>query len=97
MAYKLLYKPAALKDLKAIFAWSLAKHPDTTERFASELFDRLDLLAVFPYLGEPIGRKPDVRRLLHAPLHVYYRIDDSKQTVEILHFWHASRQPPRAN
>jgi plasmid stabilization system protein ParE len=52
-----------LKDLKAIFAWSLAKHPDTTERFASELFDRLDLLAVFPYLGEPIGRKPGVRRL----------------------------------
>jgi hypothetical protein len=34
-----------------------------------------------------------VRRILHSPLHVYYRILLEQKTVEVLYFWHVSRYP----
>jgi plasmid stabilization system protein ParE len=32
--------------------------------------------------------------LLHSPLHVYYRLDEDREAIEILHFRHSSRQGP---
>ena len=95
MAFKLLYRPAALTELETIAAWSMEKHQGSTEQFASDLFNRLDILAAFPYLGAAVKNRPGLRRLLHSPLYVYYRVDEAKQAIEILHFWHSARRPPR--
>jgi plasmid stabilization system protein ParE len=73
----------------------MEKHPADTEKFANDLFNRLDLLAAFPYLGEGIKGRPNIKRLLHSPLYIYYRIDQLRESVEILHIWHSSRRPPR--
>jgi plasmid stabilization system protein ParE len=86
MAFKVLYHEDALADLEEIFEWSRERHPATTEQFADALFNHLDSLQVFP--------QPNVRRLLHSPLYVYYRVDEHRGSVEILHFWHVSRRPP---
>jgi plasmid stabilization system protein ParE len=82
-------------DLEVLFVWSRERNPRTTEQFASDLFNHLDLLKEFPFVGTPIKKEPNVRRLLHSPVYVYYRIDERREGVEILHFWHTSRQPPR--
>ena len=50
MAFKILYHEEALADLKEIFDWSREKHPQTTEQFANDLFDRIELLAALPLL-----------------------------------------------
>jgi len=94
MAFKILYHEDALADLEEIFEWSRQQHPDTTEQFSDVLFNHLDSLQVFPYLGAPVKGHPDVRRLLHSPPYVYYRVDANRGSVEILHFWHVSRRPP---
>lgn len=95
MAFKtILYHEAALADLQAIIEWSLEKHPSTTEQFANDLFDRLDLLLAFPQIGAPIQGHPQLRRLIHSPLYVYYRPDEDREAIEILHFWHISRKEP---
>jgi plasmid stabilization system protein ParE len=94
VAFKLRYHEDALADLEMLFDWSRDQHPGSTELFANDLFNHLDLLPVFPYIGVVVESEPSVRRLLHSPLHVYYRVDEARGAVEILHFWHASRQPP---
>jgi plasmid stabilization system protein ParE len=95
MAFKILYHEEALADLKETFHWSREKHPQTTEQFANDLFDRIELLAALPYIGTALKGYPHVRRLLHSPLYVYYRLNENRRTIEILHFWHCSRRDPQ--
>ena len=92
MAFKILYHEDSLADLEEIFEWSREKHPETTEQFANDLFDHLDLLHAVPYIGAPIKGHLQIRRLLHSPLYVYYRLDENRGAIEILHFWHSSRK-----
>jgi plasmid stabilization system protein ParE len=95
MAFKILYHEDALADLEEIFEWSREKHPETTEQFANDLFDHLDLLQALPYVGTPVKGHFRVRRLLHSPLYVYYRLVGNREAIEILHFWHSSRKDPK--
>ena len=95
MAFKILYHEDALADLEEIFEWSREKHPETTEQFANDLFDHIESLRAFPYIGAPIKGHPYLRRLLHSPLYVYYRLDENRGAIEILHFWHSSRKDPQ--
>jgi plasmid stabilization system protein ParE len=75
--------------------WSWDRHRETSERFAKALLNHVDLLQNFPYLGIPMKDFSGVRRLHHSPIHVYYRIDESRKMIEVLHFWHAARQRPK--
>ena len=95
MAFKILYHEDALADLEEIFDWSREKHPETTEQFADDLFDHLGLLEALPFVGTPVKGHPQVRRMLHSPLYVYYRVDENRGAIEILHFWHSSRKAPQ--
>jgi plasmid stabilization system protein ParE len=95
MAFKVLYHEDSLADLEEIFEWSREKHPETTEQFADDLFDHIDLLQALPYIGTPVKGHPQVRRILHSPLYIYYRLDENRKAIEILHFWHSSRKDPR--
>ena len=94
MDFKILYTQRALGDLEEIFDWSWARHPATTERFGNSLLSHIDLLKSFPNMGTPLKRYPNVRRLLHSPLHVYYSVHHDQRTIEILHFRHFSRTQP---
>jgi plasmid stabilization system protein ParE len=55
----------------------------------------VDLLKSFPLLGANVKGYRGVRRLLHSPFHIYYRVLPEQKRLEVLHFWHESRQPPR--
>ena len=56
MAFTILYHEDALADLEETFEWSREKHPETTEQFANDLFDRLELLQATGWtrIGEPL-------------------------------------------
>ena len=71
MALKNIYHEDALADLKEIFDWSRKKHPETTEHFADDLFDHIELLQALPYIGAPIKRTSSPPAALHSPLYVY--------------------------
>ena len=94
MDFRILYTSPALTDLHQILAWSWENHPATTEQFVSALLNHVDLLRSFPHLREPVKGFPGVRRILHTPLHVYYRILPEQKTLEILRFWHVARDLP---
>ena len=94
MAFKIVYTEDALADLEAILDYIRADSPAAAARFGNALLNHVDLLAPFPHIGSPVNQRPGVRKLLHTPVRVYYRIHEERSVVEILHFWHVARQEP---
>ena len=90
MAYKILYNEDALADLEIILDYIRSDNPTAAERFGTTLLNHVELLQNFPRLGTPVSRLPEIRKFLHSPVRVYYRIHEDKQMIEILHFWHGS-------
>jgi plasmid stabilization system protein ParE len=90
--FKVRISETALTDFEQILAYSWEHFPDTAEGFGNALLNHADLLAKFPYIGSPIEGLPGIRQLVHTPILIYYRVDEARQLVEILHFWHRSRR-----
>jgi len=36
-------------------------------------------------LGSPVEGHPGVRQLVHTPVLIYYRVDEARKLVEVLH------------
>ena len=94
MDFKILYTEPALADLEAVMHWSWEKHPGASERFGGSLLSHVDLLKNFPYLGAPVKGFRGVRRLLHSPVQVYYRVDEGRTRIQILHIRHVAQLFP---
>ena len=94
MAFKILFTEDSLSDLEAILGYIRADDPAAAQRFGNALLDYIELLATFPHIGAPVEQRERVRKILHTPIRIYYRIDETKKVVEILHFWHSARQEP---
>ena len=92
--FKVVVSPRARHDLLEIIDFISRDNPDAAERFGSELLDHAELLADFPHIGAPVSQRSGVRKLLHTPIRIYYRVDEERKVVEILHFWHAARRDP---
>jgi len=84
----------ALADLEEILDYSWSNFPGTAEKFGNAILNHVEILKSFPYIGSPIAGRPGVRRLVHTPILIYYRVDPRRKFVEILHFWHGRRMPP---
>jgi plasmid stabilization system protein ParE len=95
--YRLLYTQRALNDLAEIVGHIAEDDADASSRFGSSLLDHLELLARFPRMGSAIQKRPRVRKLVHSPFLVYYRIDDDKRMIEVLHLRHGARKPPKSS
>jgi plasmid stabilization system protein ParE len=82
----------ALTDFEEILAYSWQNFPKKAEQFGHALLNHAELLATFPYIGGPVKGRPGIRQLVHTPILIYYRVDEARRLVEILHFWHGSRR-----
>lgn len=91
MDFQIRISEAALADFEEILAYSWAKLPGTTESFGNAILNHLETLRSFPYLGSPVRGQPGVRQLVHAPILIYYRVNESPRFVEVLHFRHGAR------
>lgn len=84
------YSPRALEDLKSIFDFIAAAHPEAAEKTAERLLDACDNLARFPELG---SQRDELVRGLRAFVvgnHViYYR--RTSQAIRVERILHAAR------
>jgi plasmid stabilization system protein ParE len=94
--YRLLFTQRALNDLAEIVGHIAEDDSEAASRFGNALLDHVDLLTHFPYMGHIIRKRPRVRKLVHTPILVYYQVQEPKKLIEVLHFRHASRKPPRS-
>jgi len=52
---------------------------EAASRFGEALLDHVDLLGRFPRMGNIIRKRSPVRKLVHSPILVYYRIHEEKR------------------
>jgi len=95
VAYKILFTEDALVDLEIILDYISADNLAAAERFGTALLNYVELLGVFPRMGVIVPRRPGIRKILHSPVRIYYRLHEDRALIEILHFWHGSRHDPR--
>jgi plasmid stabilization system protein ParE len=93
--YRLLFSQRALSDLAEIVGHIAEDDDEAASRFGEALLDHVDLLGRFPRMGNTIRKRSRVRKLVHSPILVYYQVHEEKRVVEVLHFRHGARKPPR--
>lgn len=95
MDFRISYTQRALNGLREIVTQIAEDDAEAAERFGGSLLDHVELLEKFPRIGTPVRRRPEVRKLVHSPIVVYYRIHEARRLIEILHFRHGARKPPK--
>jgi plasmid stabilization system protein ParE len=93
--YKILFTEDALAELEALLSYIRADNATAAERLGRALLSHVELLQDFPRLGSAVAHRRNIRMLVHFPILIYYRIHEVQLLIEILHFWHGSRQVPQ--
>ena len=94
MDYTLRYTKKALNDLDEIIGRIAEDDAEAASLFGGSLLDHIELLARFPRMGASIRKRRNVRKLVHSPILIYYRINEHRHLVEIIHLRHGARRPP---
>lgn len=92
MAHKIVFTEDALTDLEDILDYIRIDNEAAAESFGVALLDHIELLQDFPRIGTPVRKRPHIRKLLHSPVRIYYRLNEHSGLIEILHFWHGARR-----
>lgn len=92
--FEVVISPRARHDLLEIIDYIREDNPMAAERFGNALLNHTELLAHFPHIGTPVSQRSGVRKMLHTPVRIYYRIDEKRKVIEILHFGHTARHQP---
>jgi plasmid stabilization system protein ParE len=93
MAYRLIYTRPAARDLEEIVRYIAQDRPEAAQAVGLVLVELAESLLTFPLRRPLLRHRPGVRKLVHAPYVVLYRVDEAQQKVRIQRFWHAKRDP----
>ena len=91
---KIRYRPAAIAQLDAIFAYIYEHNPAAAGRVVRTIKQSIDRLAEFPYSARS-SEIAGIRELpvVRYPYIVFYSVDDRVQEVHILRVRHTSQDP----
>ncbi|HMD71522.1 MAG TPA: type II toxin-antitoxin system RelE/ParE family toxin [Bryobacteraceae bacterium] len=81
MDYRLLFTQRALSDLSEIVGHVAQDGDEVASRFGAALLDHVDLLSRFPRMGNATRKRPGVRKLVHSPILVYYRVHEETRLI----------------
>jgi toxin ParE1/3/4 len=96
MAFRLIWSPLALLDVKDIAAFIAEDSPSAAKRFVKSLFQTVERVADFPKSGRIVPEFGDaaIREVVRRPCRIVYRIDSLERTVQIVRVWHSARGIP---
>lgn len=91
---KVRYRPTALAQIDAIFAFISDRNPAAADRVLATIKRSIDRLAEFPYSARA-SEVPGIRELpiVRYPYIVFYTVDDAAQEVHVLRVRHTSQDP----
>jgi len=92
--WTIIFSPESLEDLELIVTFIARENPTRAITFGDELVDRTDDLEDFPYSGRIVPELgiETIRELLHGAYRIIYQIRAVERNVDILRFWHGSRE-----
>jgi plasmid stabilization system protein ParE len=89
--FQVVFTDEALTDLQRIVEGVADDNPEAAEKLGLARVDHAQMLGYFPFLGTPVVGVSNVRKLLHTPYKIYYRVQRRPPRVSVLHFWHGAR------
>lgn len=97
MAFKIIWAPSAILDLKDIVSFIAESSPENSVRFVQNIFQRVEQITNFPESGRtvPEFEDPGVREIIRKPCRIIYRLKSDDRIVEIVRIWHAARGTPK--
>lgn len=97
MSFTIVWRPAAIANLRNIVRYIARNNPERAKTFGQELRAKTSPLASQPFMGKPgrPGLPAGTRELVAHKNYIYfYRVDEAQKVVEILALKHASQQVP---
>lgn len=93
MERKVVISPRAIRDLSQIVRYIAFDNPSAAERFGYTLIDAALSLGSFSERGRLVPEFDDgiTREIIVSAYRIIYRIDESKNVVNVSRFWHSSR------
>lgn len=90
---QVIWKPQAIKDLKAIEEYYLKTAPDFAEVFVDQIHKKTRRLEVYPLSGRKVPEieNPAIREIIYLNFRIFYHYT-AGGPVEILTVFHSSRQ-----
>jgi len=95
MGCKIIFSPQAIADLELAVGFIAADNPEAAVRVSNALIDRVAILENFPLVGSVYSQRPDVRKLVSRPYLIFYRFRETENIIDILRYWHGSRNEPQ--
>lgn len=91
---KVRYRPTALAQIDAIFAFISERNPSAADRALATIKRSIDRLAEFPYSARS-SEVPGIRELpiVRYPYIVFYTVDEAAREVHVLRVRHTSQDP----
>jgi toxin ParE1/3/4 len=93
MGYRLIYTKPAERDLEKIVRYIAPDNPRAAEKLGLELVELAESLTQMPHRGAPVRDRVGVRKIIHPPYILLYRVDEARRMVRVQRFWHAKRDP----
>jgi toxin ParE1/3/4 len=96
MAYELIWSPVSRDDLRDVVRFIARDNPERAESFGYQLMTQTDKLQDYPEIGRtvPEYRDPTIREIIFRPYRIIYRVNHTRELVEIARLWHAARGTP---
>jgi toxin ParE1/3/4 len=95
MDFRVEITDPAIDDLSEIVSYIAQDKPDAASVLGNHLLDAALSLARTPHKGSPYRHIGNVRKLTVRPFKIFYRVNETGQSVEVLRFWHSARREPR--
>jgi len=91
MEFQVVLSIRSHKDLTAIGSYIAKDNPERASSFCQELVRYALELKTFPERGHFLHRRRDIQKVRYQRYIIFYKIDKTTRTIEILRFWHAAR------
>ncbi len=92
MDFKIFFSDKGIGDFNQIVEYFAAESPELAEMVGASLLAHVRCLAGMPIIGTPMAKRANVYKLYHSPYAIFYRLNRSAGTVEILHMYQGVRR-----
>jgi plasmid stabilization system protein ParE len=93
MGFRVEITQDAETDLRIIVLCLAAANPQAALRIGLRLMHVIESLGDMPHLGIRTAGRTELRKLLHGPYQILYRVEKSERTVKIWRVWDSRRSP----
>lgn len=96
MGYQVTLSPSARRDLEEIVRYISLDSPQRAIDFGLFLVSQTKRLSEYRKWGRRVPEFADdeIREIIVRSYRIIYRVDDRKERVEVVRFWHGARGDP---